>query len=94
MNNNKKTNITKLAKSTQMKKSTIQTVIISFLLLLSLSAYLYVNTNVQFQVSDSEMSQQEEMIEENTETEITFIEAEIFKKIVKKVASNLPTTKF
>ncbi len=76
-----------------MKKSTIQTVIISFLLVLSLSAYLYVNTNTQFQISDSETSQQEEIInDENTETEITFIEAELLKKIVKKAASTLPIT--
>jgi hypothetical protein len=73
-----------------MKKSTLQTIVISFLLVLSFSAYLYVNTNAEFQISDSEMSQEEEIIEENTETEITLIEAEFLKKLVKKVASNLP----
>lgn len=79
-----------------MKKSTLKAILISFLLMLSLSAYLYVNVNTQFQISDSEMSQQqqEEIVEEKTDTEITFIEAEFLKQLVKKAASSLPITGF
>lgn len=74
-----------------MKKLIKQSLILIFLLTISVSAFLYVNVSTVDSVSDKDdVKMEEQRMEENTEEDITFIEVEFLKKLIRQGASRIP----
>lgn len=74
-----------------MKKLIKQSLILVFLLMLSVSAFLYVNVSAVESVSDKDdVKLEEQRMEENTEKDITFIEVEFLKRLIRQGASRIP----
>lgn len=74
-----------------MKKLIKQGLILVFLLMLSFSAFLYVNVSDVKSVSNKDdVKLEEQRMEENTEKDITFIEVEFLKRLIRQGASRVP----
>jgi hypothetical protein len=74
-----------------MKNLIKQSFILVFLLILSLSAFLYVNVSAIESVSDKDdVRLEEQRMEENTEKDITFIEVEFLKRLIRQGVSCIP----
>lgn len=76
-----------------MKKSFLHSILFAFLFALSLCACLYVNLSSIETVSKGEVvdTEQQEMKESNQNTDVSLIEVEFLKKIIKQGVSKLPT---
>lgn len=74
-----------------MKKLINQSLILVCLLILSVSAFLYVNVSTIESVSDKDdVRLEEQRMEESTEEDITFMEVEFLKRLIHQVASRIP----
>lgn len=74
-----------------MKKMVKQSLILGCLLILSVSAFLYVNVSTIESVSNKDdVRLEEQRMEENTEKDITFIEVEFLKRLIRQGVSRIP----
>jgi|GEM_PF-1888470 hypothetical protein len=74
-----------------MKKLINQSLILVCLLILSVSAFLYVNVSTIESVSDKDnVRLEEQRMEESAEEDITFMEVEFLKRLIRQGASRIP----
>lgn len=77
-----------------MKKSFLHSFLFAFLFILSMCACFYVNVTAFQKVSKGEVvdTEQQENQELSEKTDVSLIEVEFLKKIIKQGASKLPST--